>query len=86
MNPVVNGKQDPSSYIPVDEAEQIAQTGLDPKGITRAEALRVIAQGEGVGPTSPQMDETVFKQIAEKAKKKEKAPEPGVHFDYAGLQ
>ena len=85
MNPVTNGQKDPSSYVPVDQAEQIARSGLDPKGITRAEALRIIAQGQGVNPTSPQMDETAFAQMTDKGKKKERPPEPGTHFDYMGL-
>jgi hypothetical protein len=87
MNPVVGGQVDTASFIPVAQAEEIAQNGLDPKGITRAEALRIIAQGQGVGPTSPAVDEATFKDITDKAKKKkEPAPAPGEHFAYPGLQ
>jgi hypothetical protein len=86
MNPVVNGQPDPTSFIPVDQAEEIARSGLDPKGITREEALRTIAQGQGVGPTSPEVDEATFKAMTDKTKKKkEPVQEPGTHFDFPGL-
>lgn len=86
MNPVVNGQPDPSSFVPVDQAEEIARTGLDPKGITREEALRIIAQSQGVGATGSATDEATFKAMTEKGKKKKDRPQdPGEHFDYAGL-
>lgn len=85
MNPVVDGQKDPTSFIPVDQAEEIARSGLDPKGITREEALRAVAQGQGVSATSPEVDEATFKAMAEKGKKKPPVKEPGTHFEYPGL-
>jgi hypothetical protein len=79
LNPIVDGKPDTSQYITADDAEQATQSGIEPVGVPREQAIAQIAKNDGIqNPTDKEAEAALAK------KKKGKTPESKqeTRFDY----